>query len=226
VEYGLALKVDKPKDEKKTEGAPRSGVWRVVGKIASLSVSPQLPRDLSDKLGKLKGTEVRYTLSSTGGATELGYTLAKDAEPGLGEAVVKGLVDAIGVAMPPLPQKPVGLGAYWMVTDRAGSFGVEVVRYRVYKVERIDKDVAALSVEVRQYAAKEEAELGQKMNLQRFESQGKGRMEWTAASLLPPRAETSQRTDVLGLVSGGQQQGVFQGGVSAKFTAEASDKKK
>jgi hypothetical protein len=222
VEYGLALKIDKPKDEKKTDG-PK--VWRVVGKVASLSVSPQLPRDASDKLGKLKGTEIRYTIGPTGGATDLGYTLAKDADPGLGEAVVKSLVDSIGFAVPPLPQKPVGVGATWMVTDRGSTFGVEVVRYRVYKIERISDGVPFLSLDVRQYAAKDEAELGQKMTVKQFESQGKGRMEWSAASLLPPRGEVSQRTAVAGSVAGGQQ-GVFQGEVTAKFTAEAGEKKK
>ena len=98
VEYGLALKVDKPKDEKKAEG-PKT--WRVAGKVASIGLSPQLPRDLGEKLGKLKGTELRYTLGAQGGVSDLGYTMAKDADPALGETVVKGLVNAISVSMPP-----------------------------------------------------------------------------------------------------------------------------
>src|SRR6185437_10239719 len=176
VEYGLALKVEKPKDEKK-EG-PKA--WHVVGKVAAISLAPQLPRELGDKLGKLKGTEVRYTIGAQGGASDLGYTLTKDADPALGEAVVKGLVDAIGVTMPPFPADPVGVGGYWMVTDRAATIGTDVVRYRVFHVEKIDKDSATLSVEVRQYATKNEADLGAlanvpKLTIMHFESSGKGK---------------------------------------------------
>src|SRR5262249_49780744 len=51
VEFGLVLKVDKPKDDKakddKTADAPKG--FRVVGKIATIATPPQMPRDLSDK---------------------------------------------------------------------------------------------------------------------------------------------------------------------------------
>src|SRR5262249_43565111 len=111
VEYALALKVDKPKDEKKSAdaGARPAGV-QVRGKVVAIGLPPQVPRELGDKLGKLKGTEIRYTLTPTGGASELGYAVPKEVEPGLGDLVVKGLVDAIGVMMPPLPSKPIGAG--------------------------------------------------------------------------------------------------------------------
>jgi len=223
VDYSLGLKLDKPKDEKKTDG-PKS--WRVLGKVLGVSLSPQLPRELSDKLGKLKGTELRYTLGPDGGASDLAYALAKDADPGLGEVVVKGLVDAMGVTMPPLPREPVGLGGYWMVTDRANSF-TDVVRYRVYKVEKLDKDGATLSVDVRQYATHDEADLGgQKLTIQHFDSTAKGKFDWTPAGLLPAHGETSQKTQLAGAV-GGQQAGL-QVELTAKFAADAdkADKKK
>lgn len=228
VEYALGLKIDRPKDEKKddkkTDG-PKS--VRVVGKVLGVSLSPQLPRELSDKLGKLKGTELHYSLGPDGGAGDLGFTMAKDADPALGEVVVKGLVEAIGVGMPPLPKDPVGLGGYWMVTNRASSF-TDVVRYRVYKVEKLDKDAATLSVDVRQYATRDDADLGgQKISILRFDSTAKGKIDWTAAGLLPVRGDTSQRTTLQGNV-GGQQAGL-QAEVAAKFAAaepEKADKKK
>jgi hypothetical protein len=234
VEYALALKVDKPKDEKKDDkkDASRPAGVQVRGKVAAIGLPPQVPRELGDKLGKLKGTEVRYTIAPNGGATDLGYAVPKDADPGLGEAVVKGLIDAIGVMVPPLPAKPIGAGGYWMVTDRASNFGIEVVRYRVYTVDKIDKDSASFSVQVRQYAAKDEADLGsiaggQKMTVQRFESNGTAKLDWTAAGLLPGKGESSQRTGIGGGVSGGQQ-GVLQAELVARFAADtsASDKKK
>jgi hypothetical protein len=231
VEYALALKVDKAKDDKdKKDAGPRPPGVQVRGKVTAIGLPPQVPHDLGDKLGKLKGTEIRYVIAPNGGATDLGYAVPKDADPGLGEAVVKGLVDAIGVMMPPLPTKPIGAGGYWMVTDRASNFGVEVVRYRVYTVDKIDKDSASFSVQVRQYAAKDDADLGaiasgQKMTLQRFESNGTADLDWTAAGLLPGKGKASQRTSIAGGVSGGQQ-GMLQAELVARFAAEASDKKK
>jgi len=222
VDYALVLKVDKPKDEKKGEG-PRT--WRVAGKIQSVAPSPQLPRELSDKLAKLKGTEIRYTLGANGTLSDLGYALGKDAPTGIGEELLRGLVNAIGTSMPSLPDKPVGMGAYWMVTDRASTFGVDVVRYRVFKVEKIDKDRATLSIDVRAYATKDDADLGQKLTLQRFESTGKGKVEWTAAGLLPSRGETSQRTGINGTVSGGQP-AMLMADVSSKFAEAGAGEKK
>jgi hypothetical protein len=231
VEYALALKVDKPKDDKKAADAgPTTPGVHVRGKVANVSFPPQVSREFADKLGKLKGTEIHYTLGPTGGASEAGYTLPKEVAPEIGEAVVRGLIDAIGIVAPPLPAKPIGAGGYWMVTDRTSAFGVEVVRYRVYTVDKIDKDSASLSMQVRQYAAKEEADLGaatngQKMTLQRFESNGTAKLEWTAAGLLPAKGEASQRTALGGSVAGGQQ-GVLQAELSARFVAEAGDAKK
>ncbi len=106
-----------------------------------------------------------------------------------------------------------------MVTDRATAF-TDVVRYRVYRVEKLDKDSASLSVDVRQYATHEDVDIaGQKLSIQHFESVGKGNLDWTAAGLLPARGETSQKTQLAGSVSGGQQGGL-QAEFSAKFTAE------
>jgi hypothetical protein len=224
-DFALALKIDKPKDDKKTDG-PK--VTRVVAKVVSASAPPQAPRDLSDKLGKLKGTEVRYSIGPDGGASDVAYTLPKDTEPGLGDLIVKALADTVSVAVPPLPRKPVGAGAYWMVTDRSTAFGVEVLRYRVYKIEQVNKDGVSLSVDLRQYAAKEDADLGaigggQKMTLQRFESNGKAKFDWTPAGLLPTHGDTTVRTGLGGMTGG--QQGVLQAEMTARFS-DGSDKKK
>jgi hypothetical protein len=234
VDYTLSLKLDKPKDDKAKDQdkdkkeAPKS--WRVLGKVTQVSIAPQIPHDLADKLGKLKGTEITYNLGESSGATDMKYTLGKDSEPALGEAVVKALVDAIAITEPPLPKDPVGTGGYWMVTDRATVFGVEVVRYRVYRVEKAEKDRATLSVDVRQYAAKDEADLGalgggQKLNVDRFESQGKGKVVWSATGLAPALAETQIRTGLAGR-AGDQKNAVLQTEITAKIEANKADKGK
>jgi hypothetical protein len=225
VEYGLALKIDKGKDDKKDDkkaDAPKG--WRVLGKVASIGMPPQIPRELGDKLGKLKGTELRYTIGPSGGLSDVALSLPKDADASLADSVLNSLVDSLAAAIPPVPADPVGAGGYWMVTDRTTSFGVQLIRYRVYKVEKIDKDGASLSLDVREYAAKEDVDLaGQKLTLAQFQATGKGKVDWVATSLLS-RGETSQRTALMGTVPGGQQGGI-QAEVLARFTAGADDKK-
>jgi hypothetical protein len=238
VDYALALKVDKPKDDKKDDKPEGPRAVHVVARVAGVTPPAQMPRDLSDKFAKLKGTEVRYTLGTDGAISELAYTLSKDMDPALGETALRALLDAISGAMAPLPKKPLGVGGYWIATDRAPTLlGVDVVRYRVFTVEKIDKDSATLSITVRQYAAKDEATLGAlanvaKLEILRFESSGKGKMDWTAGALLPAHAESSVRTAIQGAVGGDQQAQqpqqpqVLQAEVNAKFSAEAPDKKK
>jgi hypothetical protein len=231
VECTLALKVDKPKEEKKTDkkaDGPKS--WRVLGKLATLSTGAQTPRDVSEKFAKLKGTELRYTLAPDGSLADFAYTLPKDAEPAT-EIVLKGISEAASLSMPPLPQKPVGVGGYWIVTDRASTLLLDVVRYRVYKVEKIEPNRATLSVDVRQYAVKEQVDLGalaggQKLSVQQFQSTGKDKIEWTAAGLLPVRGETSQRMAFAGSLPSGapgpqaDQTAIVQIEVSAKLSGD------
>jgi hypothetical protein len=117
------------------------------------------------------------------------------------------------------------------VTDRAATIGADVVRYRVYHLEKVDKDGGTLSVEVRQYAVKDEADLSAlgnapKLAIVRFESTGKGKFDWTAAGLLPAHGETSTRTGIMGNMAGQQQQAMLQTEVSARFAAEPGEKKK
>ncbi|MBK6516061.1 MAG: hypothetical protein IPG04_18675 [Polyangiaceae bacterium] len=52
-----------------------------------------------------------------------------------------------------VPDKPVGANAMWTVADRRTSFGSDVVRYRLFQVEKVEGDEAALGVIFRQYAA-------------------------------------------------------------------------
>jgi hypothetical protein len=227
LEYGLALKIDKGKDDKKGDAAKGDATkgWRVAGKIASIGLPPQTPRELADKVGKLKGSELRYTIGPSGGVSDVALSLSKDTDAALADSVLNSLVDSLAAAMPPVPADPVGVGGFWMVTDRAASFGVEVVRYRVYKVEKIDKDGASLSLDVRAYAVKDDVDLGgQKLTLLQFQGPGKGKLDWVASALLS-RGEVSQRTALTGNIASGQQGG-FQADVVARFGAAADDKKK
>jgi hypothetical protein len=233
VEYGLLLKVDKPKDDKgkdeKKDDKPAASGVRVTGKVVAVGGPPQLPRELSDKLGKLKGSEIYYTLAASTGVTDIKYAMPKEADPGLGEAVVKGLLDAIVLSMPPVPSKPVGVGGSWIVTDRSSTFGIDVIRYRVYSVEKIENNVVSLSVQVRQYAAKEDVDLGsiangQKLGVQQFDSAGASKVDWTPAALMPVRGEASVKMILQGSVGQGQQ-ARLQTELVGRFSSDTGEKK-
>jgi hypothetical protein len=234
VDYGLVLKVDKPKDDKTKAdkddkkadpAAPRS--FRVVGKVGSVTPGGALPKDIADQIAKIKGTELHYQVGPDGMLSDLAYALPKDADPGI-ETVVRALSEVLVLAALPVPQKPVGAGAYWMVTDRASTAsGVDVVRYRVYHVDSVENGHAVLSVDIRQYAAKQEVDTGrtgQKLAIDRFDSQGKGKLEWSAAGLLPLHAELNERMQLAGHIATGQQ-GMAATELQAHM-ARADDKKK
>jgi hypothetical protein len=228
VDYTLALKVDKGKDDKgkddKKPSPPRS--VRVAGTIAAVAPAPSIPKEVGDQLAKIKGTEIHYTLGANGVVSDVGYTLAKGADQGV-DPLVRALADTLALAAPPLPDKPVGVGAYWMVTDRATTLsGVDVVRYRVYRVESMENGRAVLSVDIRQYATKAEVEAGrgQRVGIDRFDSQGKGKVEWAAAALLPTHGDLNERMQLAVHIASGQQ-GMAMAELQARM-AKAEDKKK
>jgi hypothetical protein len=211
LDYVVSVKTEKPKDDKKPKDEKKdtgASARRVVVAIAGVTLPPQLPKEAVDQLGKVKGSEIKYTLSPSGVVTDASITLAKGADAGL-DQLLQSVVEGITLLTPPLPTKPVGVGAYWMVTDRVPSGIVDVVRYRVFRVEKIEKDHVLLSVDVRQYAAKNEVDAsgGQKLTMSQFESRGKGKVEWAAASLLPVSGEGQVGIALDGRVPSGQQGG-------------------
>lgn len=84
-----------------------------------------------------------------------------------------------------------------MATDRSSSLGIEVVRYRVFRLEKLEKDSAKLSVEIRQYATKGDVTLGavqgEALQIARFDAQGKGAISWSAGALLPAGNQVNLR---------------------------------
>jgi hypothetical protein len=237
-DFNLAIKADVPKS-KDDLGKPVP----IVAKVASVQIpgaGGKLPKELTDGLDKLKGAEIRYKLTSDGSMLDVTTTLPKDKDKApnpeiapLLDLAMRGLLEAVTLVNVPLPKKPVGVGGYWIATDRGVSFGIDVVRYRVFKVQKIDKDQATLTVDTRQYAVSDQIDLGaiaqnQKIVAERFDSQGKGSISWVASQIVPMTSEVSQRTTV---TIGGGPKGQPKGGIQVELgakTAESdkSDKKK
>ncbi|MEO5727680.1 MAG: hypothetical protein ABI134_06570 [Byssovorax sp.] len=249
-EFSLAIKSAKGKDEK--VDAPQ-----IVAKVVSIEIpgmSGKLPKEVAEGLeklkkglDKLKGSEVRYRLTSDGTMLDVSTSVPKDKDKDKTkdadteasaqvdatiDLAMRGLLEAMTLTTVPLPPKPVGVGGYWIATDRGTSFGIEVVRYRVFKVQKIEKGQATLTVDTRQYAVKDEIDLGaiaknQKITVERFDSQGKGTISWVSSQILPATSEVSQRTAMLFGGPPGQPKNGLQVELVARTSApEKTDKKK
>jgi hypothetical protein len=59
--------------------------------------------------------------------------------------------DALELALLPVPNEPVGAGAFWMVTAREKISLGEVIGYHLVKVEAIAPDRVTLSVNTKRY---------------------------------------------------------------------------
>lgn len=196
----LVFKSEKPKDEKKADkdkdkdkpAAEPSGL-PVTVKLAE--VKPLRGGSIGADLENLKDVVLRYRLTAAGVPTDLAIEYPKKSSEAI-ELVTGALIDAIIGMTVPLPDKPVGAGAYWMVSDRARSSGVDVVRYRVAKVVKIDDKTATLSLDVRQYAANSNFALPGlpkevQVSLDKYESQGKGEVSLGSDPFLPGKGQFS-----------------------------------
>lgn len=240
IDVEMAFKIDKSKKDKPKAGeveaaaAPAAGT-PVTGKMLSATLASMSlggpPKEVTDQLSKLKGSLVHYQLTPANTAVDFRYELAKGADPGL-DAVLKSLGEALSVLTPPLPDRPVGVGAYWMVTDRAVWPGAQIpmLRYRIFKIEKIEGAAVTLSVETRQYAEEGIARVpsGDKevtLSLDQFDSSGKGAVTWAPASLAPGSAELAQRVQgrlVPPGAQGGAQRMMIQAELNAKFQPPAA----
>jgi hypothetical protein len=186
---------DQPTTEpKKDEPAP-TGPPRIVVRIAEAKLAGQggkAPKEVADLIGKLKDSKISFTLEKSG-PKNFARELTKDADKNL-DIPLRALEDTLASVYVPAPDKPVGEGAYWMVTDRRASLGVNVVRYRVFKIAKINGDTAIMTVDLKQYAAdgKIDLPLGKElesMTVGQYAVQAKANVELTPKHLFPTNAQ-------------------------------------
>ena len=208
----LVFKSEKPKDDKKADKdkdkdkpADTAGL-PVTMKIAE--VKSLRGGNIGADLENLKDVVVRYRLTPVGVPTDVAIEYPKKSSDAI-ELVTGALLDAVMGMTLPLPDKPVGAGAYWMVTDRTRSSGVDVVRYRVAKVVKIEDKTATLSLDVRQYAANSGFALPGmpkeiQVSLEKYEAQGKGEVSLGPDAFLPGKGQIN--VVMQSLLSSPQQQ--------------------
>ena len=160
-------------------------VAQVIGARAAVA---GVPRDLDDAIQKFKGAKVEYQVLPDGTGTGYRYDVGA-AKPELGD-MMRLLSDTLALVTLPLPAQPVGKGAFWMVTSREGVLGLDLVTYRMIKVEEIAADKATLSVSAKRYATSDRFELAQlppdaPKDLAGFEAKSEGRLEFTPGTPFP-----------------------------------------
>jgi hypothetical protein len=185
------------------EASPSELVARVE-KAAIAGVDPaQLPPQFRELVAHLRGSQLRLALTPTGIGT-VARDVPKDLKPeaaGDLELPLGVLEDVLTGLYTPSPGKPVGEGAYWMVTDRRRSMSTDVVRYRVIRVTGIVGDRAILSVDTRQYATsnKFELALGPELagaSLAGYGGAGKSEFEVAPGTRWPAKGSTGIRFDL------------------------------
>jgi len=166
VDYTLSVKVTSPEDEAKKEGegeapadagTPGAPKERTISftmkKVAPSRQQPgQLPPSLEKAVAQLEGSRITAKLAPDGSISDEQVKLAEKADPALRE-LLSPLLEVLGLFFSPWPAEPVGEGGYWIATDRTTAAGMGVVRYRITKVEKLEGNQAAFSVDLRLWAA-------------------------------------------------------------------------
>ena len=121
--------------------------------VTSADVAPdqaaQIPEAMAKELRELKGSSFRFKRQEVLVGTPE-FELAKGANPEL-KTLMQGSAAALAEALPALPDKPVGKGAFWMATSRETILGSDVVAYRMVKVTDVKENSASLEVTTKRY---------------------------------------------------------------------------
>jgi hypothetical protein len=149
ISFGLTIDVLKGKGDADAGAAPT----QVAVKVSNATINaPGVPPDLASAVAKLKGSRVDYQVGPDGAGSNFHFEAAKGLDPAFRDAL-QGLSDTLAILALPYPSKPVGLGAYWMVTSRDTVIGLDVVTYRLVKVEKVAGTSVEVSLNTKRYAA-------------------------------------------------------------------------
>ena len=171
-----------------------------------------VPLDVETRVAKLKGLKLEYQVSPNGAASPRRYELPAGSEDFRDH--VKVLSDTLALVTLPVPAEPVGAGAMWMVASREGVFGLDLVTYRLVKVEQVSGDAATLSVATKRYATSNRFDFEglppeAPHQLAEFESKSEGKLVLKAGAPLPSSGDVNSGFAAQ-LAMPGQQRGVIQ----------------
>jgi hypothetical protein len=180
----------KPVNPGEAPPAANGGGTPVHASVVKASVGPGAAgaAELDKVVGKMKGSRLTFRVLPNGASDDFNVDLTKGAAKDL-DALLRPLSEILAAVSMPFPDKPVGKGAFWMVTSRETVMGVDVVTYRMVRVEGIEGDVATLNLNIKRYAASTDLALpgvpaGSK--LEQFQSLAEGELTVSAAAPLLP----------------------------------------
>jgi len=187
ISLALSLEAQKPKAESDA-GAPSA--LQMLAKVTGATINaPGVPAEIAAGLAKLKGSHVDYQLSPDGAGSNFRYEATKGVDPAFKQAI-EALSDTLVVLSLPFPTKPVGVGAYWMITTRDSVMGLDVVTYRLLKLEKLEGNVATLNLSTKRYAASPSFDIeglppDAPRNMGEFRAQSDGTLTMAAGEAFP-----------------------------------------
>lgn len=196
LDIAVAFQTKRSKNAKPGAAGPVDAVATIESAQVASSASANVPPAFVDRISSLKGSRIKYSLLPDGAGKDYSFELSKGAT-GL-DTAVDSLVEALSAMAIPVPDKPVGVGAMWMVTTRGMVAGIDVVSYRLVKLEAMEGDHAKLSINAKRYAASDQvdvpglpANVG-KVKLAQFVSTSDGSVDLTKGVPLPTSVQLTQ----------------------------------
>jgi hypothetical protein len=124
-----------------------------VAKVTNATINvPGVPAEATAAVGKLKGSRIDYQVLPNGSGVGFRLDAAKGVDPDFRQAL-RSLSETLALITLPSPDKPLGAGAYWMATSRDGIFGLDLVTYRMVKVDKVSGNDVSLTVNTKRYSA-------------------------------------------------------------------------
>ena len=173
------------------------------------------PRELEQQIAKLKGSRVDYEVLPNGAGTGYRFEVAAGAQGAELRDTIRSLSDTLSLITIPYPAKPLGEGGFWMVTSRGELFGLDLVTYRLIKVEKVGPSSVTLKVNTKRYAADSHFELpglppNIPPNMVEFQANSDGVLELPQGAAIPQSGKIESVLAAALGQPGVKQRGVFQ----------------
>jgi hypothetical protein len=194
VEVALTLDAQKPKPgDAGAEGQPPADAVAVTARVKSAGIGAAgVPQEIAARIAALKGAKIEYFVATDGSGTGYRYDLPAGATDLVD--YLRALSDTLALVTLPTPNVPLGQGGFWMTTTREGVYGLDLVTYRMVKIEKLEGDQVTLSVSTKRYAASDRFEFAGlpsdvPRELLEFDAKSDGRIELKAGAPFPSSGE-------------------------------------
>ena len=224
VRFDLGWAAKAPKQAEETQApALHELTLKVTGADAAAQQPGRIPPELPAQIKRLKGSKFGTEWLPSGAHTGFSFELSRGTDEAFG-SIMRGVIEVLDTVALPYPNEPVGAGAVWMVKSRERYDGLDMVAYRMVRVESITDGVAKLSVRVRRYFAAERIERNglPHHKVAQFQGDGEAQFELDVGTGLPKQGR-AQLTTIALLELTGKRGGAGQDqyDVNASFQFES-----